>query len=171
MSAAEGITYRAATPGDVELLTRMLWLAFNWRDQSVSEHHWPDPTAAAKYVDGFGRLGDAGVIAAVAGQGVGAAWYRLLPAEDPGYGFVAADIPELTLGVASQARGRGIGTGLMQRLLETAVADRMPALSLSVEPDNAAMRLYVALGFKPVGESGGSVTLLRTLEPAANRDA
>src|SRR5919107_918750 len=134
----------------------MLWVAFNWRNEAVSEQHWPDPTAPAKYVDGFGRHGDAGVVAAVAGQGVGAAWYRLLPAEDPGYGFVAADIPELTLGVASQARGRGIGSGLMQRLLETAVADRMPALSLSVEPDNAAMRLYVALGFKPVGESGGS---------------
>ena len=88
----------------------MLWLAFNWRNEAVSEQHWPDPTAPAKYVDGFGRHGDAGVVAAVAGQDVGAAWYRLLPADDPGYGFVAADIPELTLGVASQARGRGIGT-------------------------------------------------------------
>ena len=39
------------------------------------------------------------------------------------YGFVAADIPELTLGVASQARGRGIGTALMRRLLDRAVAD------------------------------------------------
>jgi ribosomal protein S18 acetylase RimI-like enzyme len=170
MSTAQEITYRAATSGDLELLTRMLWLAFNWRDESVSEQHWPDRTAAAKYVDGFGRHGDAGVVAAVAGQGVGAAWYRLLPADDPGYGFVAADTPEITLGVASQARGRGVGTALMQRLLEMAVADRIPALSLSVEPDNAAMRLYLSLGFKPVGRSGGSITLLRTLEPAANRD-
>jgi hypothetical protein len=37
---------------------------------------------------------------------------------------------------------------------------------LSVEPDNAAMRLYLALGFERVGGSGGSITLLRTLEPA-----
>ena len=165
MSTAQGITYRPASPGDVELLTRMLWIAFNWRDETVSEQHWPDPTAAAKYVDGFGRPGDAGVVAAVAGEDVGAAWYRLLPADDPGYGFVAPDIPELTLGVASQARGRGIGKALMQRLLDRAAADRIAALSLSVEPDNAALRLYVALGFERVGESGGSVTLLRTLEP------
>ena len=93
------------------------------------------------------------------------------PADDPGYGFVAADIPEITLGVASQARGRGVGTALMQRLLDRAVADRIAALSLSVEPENPAMRLYLALGFERVGESGGSITLLRTLEPAENRDA
>ena len=43
--------------------------------------------------------------------------------------------------MASQARGRGIGTVLMQRLLERAVADGIGALSLSVEPDNAALRL------------------------------
>src|ERR687894_1287587 len=170
VSTAQEITYRPAAPGDVKLLTRMLWLAFNWRNEAVFDQHWPDPTAAAKYVDGFGRHGDAGVVAEVAGQGVGAAWYRLLPADDPGYGFVAADIPEITLGVASQARGRGIGTALMHRPLDRAVADRIAALSLSVEPDNAAMRLYLALGFEPVGGSGGSLTLLRTLEPAGNRD-
>ena len=56
MSTAQGITYRAAAPDDVTLLTRMLWVAFNWRDEAVSEQHWPDPTAAAKYVDGFGRV-------------------------------------------------------------------------------------------------------------------
>jgi GNAT superfamily N-acetyltransferase len=82
-----------------------------------------------------------------------------------------AHIPEITLAVASQARARGIGTALMQRLLDRAVADRIAALSLSVEPDNAAMRLYLALGFERVGGSGGSITLLRTLEPAGNRDA
>jgi hypothetical protein len=43
MSTAQGITYRAAAPDDVKLLTRMLWVAFNWRDEAVSEQHWPDP--------------------------------------------------------------------------------------------------------------------------------
>ena len=100
MSTAEEITYRRAAPGDVKLLTRMLWVAFNWRDEAVSEQHWPDPTAAAKYVDGFGRHGDAGVV----------------PTTRP---------------CASTSRS----------------------------------------GFERVGGSGGSITLLRTLEPAGNRDA
>ena len=165
MSTGQDVTYRSAAPGDAELLTRMLWIAFNWRDETVSEDHWPDPHAKAKYVDGFGRHGDAGVVAELADEGVGAAWYRLLPADDAGYGFVADDVPELTLGVSPQARGRGIGKALMEHLLEMASADGFAALSLSVEPDNAATRLYLALGFEHVGASGGSVTLLRRLQP------
>jgi ribosomal protein S18 acetylase RimI-like enzyme len=54
----------------------------------------------------------------------------------------------------------------MQHLLDAAVADGVAALSLSVEPDNAALRLYLALGFERVGASGGSITLLRTLQPS-----
>jgi ribosomal protein S18 acetylase RimI-like enzyme len=156
-------TYRPAAPGDVSLLRHMLWHAINWRNEDVSPHDWPDRTAPARYVCGFGRCGDAGVVAEVSGRGVGAAWYRLLPADDPGYGFVSADVPEVSLGVAPIARGRRIGTTLMLRLLDTAVASRVRALSLSVEPDNHAMRLYEQLGFTPVGTSGGSVTLLRNL--------
>jgi hypothetical protein len=45
MSTAEGISYRPAAPGDVKLLTRMLWVAFNWRNEAVSEQH-QDPAAA-----------------------------------------------------------------------------------------------------------------------------
>ena len=85
------------------------------------------------------------MVAEIAGQGVGAAWHRLLPADDPGYGFVAADVPEVALGVVPDVRGRGIGTALMERLIEAAVASRVRALSLSVQRDNPALRLYERL--------------------------
>jgi ribosomal protein S18 acetylase RimI-like enzyme len=158
------VTYRPAGSEDVPLLHRMLWVAFNWRDEAVPADHWPDPTAPSRYVEGFGRPGDAGVVAEMAGRGVGAAWYRRLPAEDAGYGFVAADVPEITLAVAPDARGHGIGSALMRRLLETAVAQRVPRVSLSVEPDNPARHLYETLGFELFGTSGGSLTLVRKLD-------
>ena len=82
--------YRAATAADEPFLREMLWLAYNWRDQTVAADHWPDPDGPRRYVEGFGRPGDGGVIAEAGGEPAGAAWYRLLPADDAGYGYVAA---------------------------------------------------------------------------------
>ena len=155
--------YRAATPADEPFLLEMLWLAYNWRDQSVAADHWPDPDGPRRYVEGFGRPGDAGVIAVAAEEPAGAAWYRLLPASDAGYGYVADDVPELTIGVAAPFRGQGVAAELLERLKATAAAEGLRALSLSVEPDNHALRIYERAGFEPAGESGGSVTLMATL--------
>ena len=64
-----------------------------------------------RYLNDWGRPGDAGVVAVSEnGQRLGAAWYRLFPVEDPGWGFVAADVPELSIGVVAEARGRGVGS-------------------------------------------------------------
>jgi ribosomal protein S18 acetylase RimI-like enzyme len=157
------VDYRAATPADEPFLLEMLWLAYNWRDQSVAEDHWPDPDGPRRYVEGFGRAGDGGVIAEAGGEPAGAAWYRLLPAADAGYGHVADDVPELTIGVAAAYRGQGVARELLERLKATAAADGFRALSLSVEPDNHAKRIYERAGFEPAGGSGGSVTLMATL--------
>jgi len=157
------VEYRAATPADEPFLREMLWLAYNWRDQTVAADHWPDPDGPRRYVEGFGRPGDAGVIAETGGEPAGAAWYRLLPAADAGYGYVADDVPEVTIGVAAAHRGQGVAAELLERLKATAAAEGRRALSLSVEPDNHALRLYERAGFEPAGQSGGSVTLLATL--------
>ncbi len=157
------MVYRAATPADEPFLREMLWLAYNWRDQSVAKDHWPDPDGPRRYVEGFGRAGDGGVIAEAGGEPAGAAWYRLLPAADAGYGYVADDIPEVTIGVAAAHRGRGVAAELLERLKAAAAAEGLRALSLSVEPDNHALRIYERAGFEPAGRSGGSVTMLADL--------
>ncbi len=155
--------YRRATPADEPFLRDMLWLAYNWRDATVAADHWPDPDGPRRYVEGFGRPGDAGVIAETGGEPAGAAWCRLLSASDAGYGYVADDIPEVTIGVVAGHRGLGIAAELLERLKAAAAADGVRALSLSVEPDNHALRIYERAGFEPAGRSGGSVTLMATL--------
>ncbi len=70
------------------------------------------------------------------GPPVGAAWLRLLPEHDRGYGFVDAETPELSIGVVPTHRGRGIGSLLLEALVGSAREQRHEALSLSVEPDN-----------------------------------
>lgn len=156
------VTYRPAVPADQPFLFEMLWLAFHWRDESAQAGSWPDPEAARKYLDGFGRPGDGGVVAEEGGLPVGAAWYRFLPATDPGYGYVEG-APELGIAVAATHRGRGIARRLITCLLDRAREEGVPAVSLSVEPDNPARGLYERLGFRRVGQAGGAWTLLRTL--------
>ncbi len=83
--------------------------------------------------------------------------------ERAGYGFVDEETPELSIAVVPSRRGKGIGDELLDALLEQARADGFTQVSLSVEPDNPALRLYERHGFEKVGESGGSATMLATL--------
>ena len=62
--------------------------------------------------------------------------------------------PELTAGVMGSTRGKGVGTALVHALLEQARAAGFEAISLSVEPDNPAVRLYERAGFTRVGGAG-----------------
>src|SRR3954463_4545248 len=87
-----------------------------------------------KYLAGWGRAGDGGVVAFDKhGGGLGAAWYRLFPPDDPAYGFVAPDIPELSMGVVERERGKGVGRALLKALLVRAREDGYRAISLSVD--------------------------------------
>ena len=120
-----------------------------------------------RYLRGWGRPGDAGVIArSVAGQPCGAAWYRLFPADAPGYGYLADDIPELTIRVLAEWRGQGVGAALLDGLCQQARAQGYRALSLSVACTNPARRLYARAGFISAGAEtpdDSSITLWRPL--------
>jgi ribosomal protein S18 acetylase RimI-like enzyme len=109
-----------------------------------------------RYVAGWGRRGDNGLLAIEQFQPVGAAWYRLFAADEPGYGFVDEETPELTIAVVPSCRGRGLGEELLSELLDQARGEGYPRVSLSVEPDNPALRLYEQHGFAKVGERAGT---------------
>jgi GNAT superfamily N-acetyltransferase len=100
---------------------------------------------------GMGRQGDSAVIALDGdGRRLGAAWYRLFSDEEPGFGFVDAETPESSLAVVPAYRWRGIGTALLAALVECARREGFHALSLSVGPENQAVRLYERAGFARV---------------------
>lgn len=58
---------------------------------------------------------------------------------------------------------QGIGTLLLETLIEEGRRRSLPALSLSVERDNGAARLYQRLGFVSVGSVGSAVTMILKL--------
>lgn len=106
----------------------------------------------ARYLTGWGRAGDAALIAEEDGLPRGAAWYRLYGSGERGAGIVAEPgVPELSIAVAPGHRGRGIGATLLTALMDRARAEGYWRLRLSVDPANPAAWLYRRLGFVDAG--------------------
>lgn len=154
---------RPADRDDSSLLLDALYEAFNWRGTDVftREQLLADPQIG-HYVAGWQRESDFGVIAlGEHGAPLGVAWCRLFDQANAGYGFVSADVPELTMAVFRGSRGQGVGRRLLRSILTTAGDRGHINVSLSVEDDNVARRLYESEGFARVGRSGDSDTLVR----------
>jgi ribosomal-protein-alanine N-acetyltransferase len=149
---AEAVKIRAASAEDLPFLWEMLYEAIY---VPVGEPKPPRAIlrrpALLHYLEDFGRPGDVGLVAARRNLPVGAVWCRHFSRSDPGYGFVAEEIPELTLAVTPTCRGRGIGTSLLARLLTHLQRCGEKGASLSVQPANPALRLYQRFGFACVG--------------------
>jgi len=134
----------------------MLRHAYYWRVDSVSSSGEPP---VQRYVERWGRPGDTALIAIQDFQRVGAAWYRLFRSDNPGYGFIDEETPELSIAIVPSKRGTGLGSELLDALLAQARADGYAAVSLSVEKDNPAVGLYDRHGFTRVGEDEDAVTM------------
>ena len=162
MGEAGPMPLRDAGLEDGPGLTAALFEAANWdgrarftRDQLLADPHM------SHYVADWPRATDFGTVAVDDhGEMIGAAWCRLFDTIDQGYGFVAADIPELSIGVNSDHRGRGIGTALLDAVIAQAAGRGYRAVSLSVEDGNRARALYERAGFTVVGRNEGSATLV-----------
>lgn len=165
------VTLRAADPADEPLLWTMLFEAAHAADDGIAG---PDGLRSipelARYVEGWGRPSDLGVIALGADrEPIGAAWCRLFTADRPGYAYIDGDTPELAIAVADDRRGQGVGRLMLDRLLDDA-RGRFTRVCLSVRADNPARRLYEAVGFGVVDGSaipnrggGTSITMTRVL--------
>ena len=162
-------TIRPATAEDGEFLADMLVEAVNWSPEwkpKTRRRVLSDPRTA-HYIAGWPRETDRGVIAEAAAEPVGAAWLRFFPAEDPAYGFVSPDIPELSIGVAAAWRGRGVGRDLLRAIAALASQAGIAQISLTVERKNFARTLYLSEGFTVVDATDPqSDTMLKTLGPS-----
>jgi ribosomal protein S18 acetylase RimI-like enzyme len=147
----------------------MLGEAAVWRPDKATpsaEEVMADPRYSA-YLAGWPRPGDFGLVAEQDGP-LGAAWYRTCTEVVHGYGFVAEDIPELSIAVVAARRHEGIGRLLLVALIEASQAQGHRALSLTVNHGNPARRLYESLGFEPVGPRRETAsTMIRYAGPTA----
>ena len=156
------ITTRLASASDAPFLTEMLAAAASWRPEgpAVSVDTVANTPELAHYVSGWPRSGDLGVVTELE-EPIGAAWLRYFTDMDPGYGFIDAATPELSMGVVQRWRSRGVGRRLLQALLSAARREGIRAVSLSVDTDNYARQLYQDLGFITVYQPTTSITMRR----------
>ena len=167
MDDTDAVAIRPAVASDRALLDAMLVETVNWdprRPPRRATDVLTDPMLL-RYVAGWPRPDDLGVVAVAAGEDVGAAWCRHFGAATPGYGFVDEHTPEVSIALAGPWRGKGLGRRLLVGLAEAARAAGRPRLSLSVERGNPARHLYEWVGYAEVGGGTDAAVMVVVLEP------
>lgn len=150
MQSLSDVSVRAATAADRTLLARATLDNVNWSGPRFTMSEVESTSELRHYYDGWSDAEDFGLVAENGeGVAVGVVWLRCFTADDPGYGFVAETVHELSIWVSAEHRGRGVGGMLLHRVVEAARSRGASAISLSVEDGNSAARLYERHGFRP----------------------
>jgi ribosomal protein S18 acetylase RimI-like enzyme len=168
-STMSAIELKAAEADDEAILWLMLTFAASMgaggAEQIVVAKS--DPYLRA-YVEGWGsRKGDVGVVARDQDrEPLGAAWLRLGGTGGGRFKLGDDEAPELATAVAPRARGQGVGTLMIKRLIEVA-RPQFPRITLSVREENPAVRFYLNLGFREDRRAEnrvGGVSLVMSLD-------
>ena len=102
------------------------------------------------YVADFGkRKDDKCLVAEADAKIIGAVWVRMMN----DYGYVDDETPSFAISVLKEYRGYGIGTKLMQGMLEALRNDGYKQASLSVQKSNYAVKMYQKVGFEILREN------------------
>ena len=102
------------------------------------------------YIKDFGtKRGDFCLVAEVENKIVGAAWSRIIN----DYGHIDNETPSLSISLYNEYIGLGIGTELMNQLLDLLKNKGFKQSSLSVQKANYASKMYRKLGFEIVREN------------------
>ena len=145
---------RPLTSDDESLLWEMLYQGLQTAEGTTEPaQNIVRQPELARYVEGWGRAGDAGFVAhgAEEGKPVGAVWVRLPLGEEV--------TPELAFTVKPGHRRHGIGAALLTQFVKA--NPQQSAISMRGAANSPAVRLYERFGFKVVREDAGMVTMRR----------
>lgn len=140
------LVFREATAADIEFLSEILVDAAAASGVNVPVERLSDYPETYQYVEHFPVGLDVGIIAQTAGgRLVGAAWVRMLPTDAHA---VNEPLPELTMGVISEYRRKGVGERLLTELYSATASKGLSEISLGVHKKNRpAIELYRQQGW------------------------
>ena len=102
------------------------------------------------YYEDFGtKEADNCIVADDNSRVVGAVWTRIMN----DYGHVDDHTPSLAISLYKEYRGNGIGTKMMERMLEKLRQQGYKKASLAVQKENYAVKMYENSGFRIVDQN------------------
>ncbi len=112
------------------------------------------------YYEDFGTgRADHCIVADDNGKVVGAVWTRIM--DD--YGHVDDETPSFAISLYKEYRGQGLGTQMMNQMLNLLKDKGFNKASLAVQKANYAVRMYEKAGFKTVNENEEEYIMVREL--------
>jgi ribosomal protein S18 acetylase RimI-like enzyme len=111
------------------------------------------------YIKGFGEQeGDICFVAECDSKIVGAVWVRIMN----DYWHISNDMPSLAISLLPEYRDKGIGTALMKSMQEMVSQQGYKGISLSVQKQNYAAKMYRKLGFNTIEDKDEELIMVYT---------
>jgi len=101
------------------------------------------------YIENFGRKDDWCLVAEIKEKIAGAVWVRIIN----DYGHIDDETPSFAISLYKEYRNLGIGTALMETMLQFLRKKGYKKTSLSVQKSNYAVNMYKKAGFRVIDEN------------------
>lgn len=113
-----------------------------------------------EYIKNFGKSKhDNAFVAEVDKKVIGAVWVRIMN----DYGHIDNNTPSLAMSVYKEFRKLGIGSSLLKALLADLKLKGYSKVSLSVQKENYAVKMYKNAGFKTIDENDEEYIMIANL--------
>jgi len=114
------------------------------------------------YIRDFGKYPDDRCLVAESdGRIVGAIWSRIMN----DYGHIDDKTPSIAISLYKEYRNKGIGSQLLQQMLDLLRKDGYKSVSLSVQKANYALRMYQKAGFQILSQDAEEAIMRCHLNP------
>jgi len=114
------------------------------------------------YIRDFGKYpDDRCLVAESEGRIVGAIWSRIMN----DYGHIDDNTPSIAISLYKEYRNKGIGSQLLQQMLDLLRKDGYKSVSLSVQKANYAIRMYQKAGFQILSQDAEEAIMRCHLNP------
>ena len=117
------------------------------------------PELKIYYEDFYNKKDDYCLICEDNNKIIGAVWTRIMN----DYGHIDDDTPSLAISLYKEYRGKGIGTKLILSMFNLLKDNGYNKISLSVQKDNYAKKLYLNVGFKIIKETKEEYIMVKEL--------